>query len=391
MPRPPLRIGTWGQISRTEVRKGKWVARCRVRDVDGVTRKVEAWGKSGAAAERALTGSLADRTAPTGELITADTRLSALATAWLLEIDRSDLASNTRGRYRELIVKHITPGVGGLTIREATVGPLDRFIVGVTERTGAATAKGCRTVLSAMLGLAARHDATPRNSVRDTSPVTTEQRAVRALSEREVRALRGKLAADKKAVRADLHDLADFMLGTGVRIGEALALRWSDLDLGAAAATATISGTVVRTKDRGLIIQPKPKSAAGRRKLLLPTFVVAMLMRRHLEQAEPNALDLVFPSEAGTLREQQNVHRQWRSARDRAGFDWVTPHVFRKSVATVIGLDDLRAAADQLGHSGTRVTEQHYIQRTGSGPDARALLEVFGQPADEQDRSETGG
>ena len=64
--------------------------------------------------------------------------------------------------------------------------------------------------------------------------------------------------------------------------------------------------------------------------------------------------------------------------RARAGMEWVTPHVFRKSVATVIGLADIRAAADQLGRSGTDVTERHYIQKTHDGPDARALLEPYG-------------
>jgi integrase len=237
--------------------------------------------------------------------------------------------------------------------------------------------------------LAARHDAAPRNTVRDTKPVATERKPVRALTEREVRSLRAKLAADRKAVAADLPDLVDYMLGTGVRIGEALALRWADLDLAAAAPIVTITGTVVRVPGRGLIIQDHPKTARGRRKLMLPAFVVAMLLRRRVDQVDGG--DLVLPSSVGTLREPQNVHRQWRAARDRAGFDWVTPHVFRKSVATVIGLGDLRAAADQLGHSGTAVTERHYIQRTGAGPDARALLEVFAQPADEADRDESVG
>jgi len=417
--RPPLPLGTYGSISRTAVERirlpgaGKYrvvglvtidrrhyrpedterltpvtptafVARARFRDFDGHTRKVEAWGTSGAAAERALILSLADRSAPSGESITGSSRLTELAVVWLAELERSSLASNSRRRYRELVEHHILPGVGGLMIREATVAPLDRFLRSVADNTGAATAKGTRTVLSQMLGLAARYDAIPQNPIRDTSPVSSQRKEIRALSEREVRALRAKLAADKKAVVAGLPDLADFMLGTGVRIGEALALRWADLDLGSAVATVTITGTVVRVQSQGLTIQDHPKSAAGRRRLMLPPFVVAMLLRRQVDQSVANTWDLVFPSAAGTLREPQNLHRQWRNARERAGFGWVTPHTFRKSVATAIALGDLRGAADQLGHSGTAVTERHYVQRTGAGPDARALLdEAFGRRQDE--------
>lgn len=377
MPRRPLPLGTWGRIARAEAGPGRWVARARFRDFDGHTRKVEAWGRTGAAAERALVTALTQRAAPNAAMLTADSRLTDLATAWLAELDRGDLAAGSRRRYREIAMKHVVPGVGGLTIREATVGNLDRFLRAVADNTGAPTARGCRTVLSGMLALAARHDAAPRNTVRDTSAVVAERKPVKALTEREVRALRGKLASDPVAVRAGLPDRVDYMLGTGVRIGEALALRWADLDLGAATPTVTITGTVVRHPERGLIVQDHPKTAAGRRRLLLPQFVVGMLLRRRVAQVVTE--DLVFPSSTGTLREPQNVHRQWRAARDRAGFDWVTPHVFRKSVATVIGLGDLQAAAHQLGHSGTSVTERHYIARTGAGPDARALLEVFGQ------------
>src|SRR5690349_14947391 len=39
--RPPLRIGQHGKITRTQISKDIWVARCRYRDRDGVTRRLE--------------------------------------------------------------------------------------------------------------------------------------------------------------------------------------------------------------------------------------------------------------------------------------------------------------------------------------------------------------
>lgn len=96
MPRPPLALGSWGNINRTEVEPGRFKARCRFRDFDGHTRLVEAWGKSGAAAERALVLALMDRSAPSGDHITGNTRLSELAVVWLHEIERSNLAANSR-------------------------------------------------------------------------------------------------------------------------------------------------------------------------------------------------------------------------------------------------------------------------------------------------------
>ena len=45
--RPPLRIGQHGKISRQNLGGGVWVARCRYRDSDGVTRIVERRGRRG--------------------------------------------------------------------------------------------------------------------------------------------------------------------------------------------------------------------------------------------------------------------------------------------------------------------------------------------------------
>ena len=42
--RPSLRIGGHGKISRVHLGGGLWLARCRYRDTDGVTRKVQRLG-----------------------------------------------------------------------------------------------------------------------------------------------------------------------------------------------------------------------------------------------------------------------------------------------------------------------------------------------------------
>ncbi len=329
---------------------------------------------------------LAERALPSGEDVTADTRISIVAELWLREVDESDRAPNTRRRYREVVELYVVPGLGGLRVREATVAAVDRFLRSTRDKTGAATAKLCKTTLSGILGLAARHGAAPSNVMRDTTAMTPKSNAVRALTVAEARALRLALRRDRKAVRADLVDLIDCLLGTGVRIGEALALRWSDVDLSSATPTILIAGTVIRVTGTGLVIQPHPKSKHGRRRLSLPGFLVDVLLARQVDAA--GGSEYVFPSSVGTLRDPTNVRDQWRAARDRAGFAWVVPTTFRKSVGTLLGASDLRIAAGQLGHSGTAVTERHYVARTYDGPDARDALDVFGQRGDDTEHAE---
>ncbi len=230
-----------------------------------------------------------------------------------------------------------------------------------------------------MFAMAARHDAAPRNIVKDSAAVRVVSREVRALTVTEVRAVRLGLRSDQKAIRGDVPDVVDAMLATGARIGEILALRWGDVELAGSVPTVTISGTVVRVPKQGLTIQDHPKTAASRRRLMIPALLVEVLLRRQVEQG-PTSFDVVFASATGTLRDPTNFRDQWRDARDRLGMPWVVPHTFRKSVATVLAhADSSRAAAGQLGHVGTAVTEKHYVVRTHQGPDARMHLNPFGE------------
>lgn len=387
MPRPPLPVGTWGKISRDPVAPGVWRAMARFRDFDGMTRKVEARASTAAKAERQLVNALVERSAPSADEVTADMRLSKLAAVWWTEFEELGRAQNTRRRYREVLDSYVSPGVGGLRIREASVSTLDRFLKTVRIKHGSATAKLCKTVLSGMLGLAARHGALDSNPLRDVAAVPANRKEVRALSTAEAVALRAGLRQWQQDSKprgrkrpTDLLDVVDIMLATGARIGEALAVRWADIDLMAERPTLTIRGTVIYTPGEGLTIQDHPKSANSRQRYFLPQFAVDMLLRRQVQQLVGNPWDVVFPSASGTLRDPNNFRKQWRSARDELGFSWVTPHTFRKAVGTVLaGSQGMAAASAQLGHSSEQVTSRHYVQKTHEAPDMSAVLQKFGE------------
>lgn len=86
MARPPLPIGTWGNIRTEKLGPNRYCARARFRDYDGSTRDVEATDTTGPAAIRALKVKLRDRAAPNDDEITRETHISRLASLWLDEI-----------------------------------------------------------------------------------------------------------------------------------------------------------------------------------------------------------------------------------------------------------------------------------------------------------------
>lgn len=364
MARPPLPIGTYGSIS-TEKIGGGFRASTRFRDHDGVTRKVERNGTTPAAAKNRLREHLRDR-AQQGprDGLNGDSRFRVAATEWIEGVDRlvvqGQRSPNTAQLYRLNLDTHVLPALAELRLREVTVPRLDRFVQTVQLHKGSATAKIARTVVSGVLGLAVRHGAIPSNPVRDVGRiVSTPARQPRALTPDERHEWVARLHGDRDAVRKDLPDLCEWMLGTGVRIGEALSVSWEEVDL--ADGTVEIDHTLIRIKGVGLI-RKTTKSSAGERTLRLPAFALSMLRRRKLAAGGRGP---VFPDSAGGWRDPSNTSRDLRNARGSAEFAWVTSHVFRKTAATEMDRAGLsaRQIADQLGHAKVSMTQDRYLGR----------------------------
>ena len=378
MGRPPLAVGTFGKIDFLVLGAKRVRARASFRDFDGRRRLVTRYGETRAHAERRLREALRDRSGPADDESTADRRLSSMAAAWLAEVDDSDLAPNTRRLYHFAVDAYLLPGMGELRLREVTVPAVDRLLTAVRRNHGPGAAKSARSALSGILGLAVRHGALPSNPVREVPGRRAHRRPTagpRALTLEESQQLRERLAADGEAARLDLPDLVNFMLGTGVRIGEACALRWSAVDLGAG--VARIEATTVRVRGHGLLIQEFPKTIAGRRTIALPGWVIDLLDRRRQQQLVTPGDAVVFPSPSGRLRDPHNTSRDLRTALDRADFAWVTSHVFRKTVATRLDEAGLsaRQIADHLGHTRPSLTQDVYLGRGLASPEAAAALD----------------
>ena len=389
MARPPLPIGTWGKIRTEKLSPHRICARTRFRDYDGTTRDVEATDTTAPAAIRALKVKLRDRSTPNDDEITRETHVSTLAGLWLEEITAEErVTPQTINRYETSLRTAILPALGNLRIREASVGRLDKFLREIAKDRPSA-AKGAKVVLGQMFALAVRHGAILTNPVRETGRLRKPRRTVVALTNKHLEAVRTAIRQWQQPVtgkpgprhNGDLADIVDLMLATGARIGEILALRWEDLDLAAKRPTLTICGTIVYVKGKGFFRQDWTKSDAGYRTTVLPRFAVGMLLGRKLTAAA-NPHDAMFTSRRGTWLSPQNVRRQWRQARADTDLKWVTPHTFRKTVATLIDKEvDTKSAAAQLGHGSEEITNKYYIVKPALAPDVSEILQQLGAPS----------
>ena len=104
------------------------------------------------------------------------------------------------------------------------------------------------------------------------------------------------------------------------------------------------------------------------------------LLRARRRLADPDAP--VFPT-IGGYRDRNNVERAFRRARAGTPLEWVAPHVYRKTVATLLDHRGLsaRTVADQLGHSRISMTQDVYMgRRAVDGTAAAALEMLFDEP-----------
>ncbi|HEY3086666.1 MAG TPA: tyrosine-type recombinase/integrase [Jatrophihabitantaceae bacterium] len=295
-------------------------------------------------------------------VLAAHTRLTSATQVWLSELARSELAASTRQLYQAAARCYLIPTLGSLCIGELTVTVIERALASIRSQHGPQPARPARRALSSLGHCAVRHGALPVNPVRDTRPIACPRKRVRALTVGEAAEVLARLRADPTALRLDLPDFVEFMLGTGVRIGEACAIREAVLDL--KAGTVHINATVVRVDGVGLEIQPRTKTARSERILHLPPHLLRMLRRRPLNGHPPGPAGVNFTS-PGLIRDPSNTQADLRQALDRGGYPWVSSDVFRKTVAS--RLDDegygIRHIANQLGHSRPSTTMDYYLGR----------------------------
>ncbi|MFI5729178.1 tyrosine recombinase XerC [Kribbella sp. NPDC051587] len=372
-------IGTAGKIGFLTIRKGRVRARVQFRDYDGVTRAVTRYGSTRAAAERRLKEAVRDRVGPTGGDVTADTKIRDLAEVWRSELMASGLSDGSKQTYERDLDRKILPAMGELTVREARVPRCDAFLTSVRTNSGPGKAKTCKTVLSLLMGLAVRHGAIDTNPVREVSKIPRARSKPKALTTDEESVILTKVRKDDFTGPDgdDVADLMEFLDGTGMRIGEALAVRAEVVDI--EAGVIEVNATVVRLVGRGSVLQLRPKTAAGWRIIAVPPHIVELCTRRLARTWPNNPHGLLFPPQLGEARNPSNANRDMKAALIRIdpGFSWVTSHTWRKTVATRLDEAGLtaRAIADHLGHAKPSMTQDVYMGRGVASSAAAAALD----------------
>ena len=312
--------------------------------------------------------------------------VAQVVTEWLEEVVKRRRRTSTYSQYESPMRLYFLPRFGSKPVRELNPRHLERFYgeledgtvkahytldkngnpkTGRPRRSKGLDAKSIRnlhTGLHAALARAVRHRQIPRNPA-DGVELPSVQR--RTLLEIDVDDLL-RLLGFSQAEGDPNYPLWVFLAHTGLRIGEALALRWTNVDLD--------DGWFSVEEDLDLSRKPgEVKTEAGLREIPMTRDLKAALTDHQVRQnAVQDALregyddrDLVFATATGKPNSERNALRSLTRLAKRAGLTaHIANHDFRRMCASLLVASgvDIATAAAILGHKRASVLLDVYAK-----------------------------
>lgn len=371
----------------TKRKDGLYMARYTVHTSDGPKRKT-IYGRKYRDVESKLNE--ARTNADKGLVFDTKLKLGEWLDTWLSDcltplVAAGKMAHSTYVRYEGIVNRHLTPALGHRKLRDLTRPEVRRLYAEKSKALSPRSVDYIHVTLQMALSQAVKDDLIYRNVAEGERPRSSRQRRsdeVKALSSQQVREL---LAAAQGTRNEALYLVA---VHTGLRQGELLGLKWTDVDL--MGRRLSIS-RALKVTDHGLDFGP-PKNGASRRSVPLSKTAMAVLSAHRTRQNKENLAtpgwrdgNLVFPNRIGGPMDHNNLYyRDYKPLLKRAGLEdqGFTFHALRHTFATALFErgEHPKIVQSLLGHSSITQTMDTYSHlMEGMGGDAvDGLDEAFG-------------
>jgi integrase len=346
----------------TKRKDGLFQGMYTVQTPDGPKRKY-IYGRKYKEVERKLAGAMGD-TAKGIVLNDKNMTASEYLDRFLDDVQRGSVRESTYSRDKYLVTNHVKPTLGRVKLKNLSAMHLQRLYREKQDAgLSASTVQKIHHVLHKTLSQAVKWDLIPRNpadAVEAPRPVPEE---MHPLSAEETRKLLEAAKGDK------LEALYVLAVTTGMRRGELLGLKWSDVDL--ENSRLSIRRTLTRTDNGKGVALGDTKTKKSRRTIPLTPHAVDAL-RSHLERqlGEIEATGdlyedqgLVFTTEVGTLINPSNLRqRSFAPLLKRAGLPHVRFHDLRHTCATLLLSRNVhpKYVQELLGHASVAITLDTY-------------------------------
>ena len=301
---------------------------------------------------------------PVGRLTLADYLIK-----WLSDYARPSTAPRTYERYSGIVRNHLTPALGSIQLTKLRPQHIQSYYGrALTEARqegqpplAARTVLHHHRVLREALAQAVRWQLLARNPADGVEPPKVERRENPTPSPENIDKLLGVAAS------TPYEALIHLAVMTGLRQGELLGLRWTDINLDSGVLSVSQSAQYVNGV--GMTFRP-PKTPRSRRPVVLSPVVIDSLRSHRQVQVEgrlelgPVFQDhgLVFCQQDGRPIDPSNFRRSWRKIVEEAKVGHVRFHDLRHAHATQLLMAGVhpKIVSERLGHSTISITMDTY-------------------------------
>ena len=341
--------------------------------IDGKKKRVRAETKAEAAQKRRELLQRRD----SGTLVVGESpTVEAWLTHWLENI--AELTPLTHTAYASHINGYIIPVIGKIRLEklrpEHLEGLYSTMLDGTHQRTkkpvSPSTVRHTHSVLRRALKIANQRGHVARNIALLVNAPKAGKAQTEALSLADTQALLA--AAESSPYRARWI----IALLLGLRPGEVLGLTWNDIDL--SKNELYVRHQLQHIKDVGVTLRESPKTDAGNRTVLMPSFLTEILRAHRAEQFRimeeegedwkgwefnGQPIPLVFTKRDGTPIAPRHDYQNWKRLLEQAGLPHTRLYTARHTAATIMldQIGDVAVVAATLGHSDPSFTYRVYV------------------------------
>lgn len=279
---------------------------------------------------------------------------------WLENTHKNKLRLGTYLNYKKLI-GYVVAELGEIWTHKLTPQQVQAFYSKKLEdKLSSKVVHEIHGVLHLALKNAVRWGLASRNVCDLVTPPRIVSREVVPLTMEQARALMNRARGHRLEV------LLAMAVVTGMRRGELLALRWSDINFERGRLLVLHSVDFIAGYG---YVEGKPKTAAGKRVVSLPAFLLEMLKQHRAQQSEQRQHvadwvdnDLVFPNQKGGYLHPNHMGETFRKLLKEANLPPLRFHDLRHSAATILlarGVN-IKVVSELLGHSDIVITLRTY-------------------------------